>query len=116
MLLPTEAGSGSRPAGGSAEAPRGVPGNDGARGTPGAPPPSPAAGATMTGRLIGATGNCSAAEPTPGRTSITDGSPAGGISSGGNCIRGGSSGRPGGIPMTGESSFGSPGNPSPPEV
>src|SRR5258705_8913409 len=95
-LLPTLAGSGSRPASGSAVTPRGVTGNAGAPAGP-PPPPTPMAGATMTGRVIGAIGRCAAAIPTPGSASTTVG-PAGpvvgGISSGGSCIRGSTPRRP----------------------
>lgn len=96
-LLPTVAGNGSRPAGGSADTPRGVPGNTGAAGAPA--PPAPAAGATMTGSVIGGIGSSTAAAPRPGTTSITGSSLTGGISSGGSCICGGSSGRPDGTSM-----------------
>jgi hypothetical protein len=96
-LLPTLAGNGSRPAAGSADTPRGVPGNTGAAGAPA--PPAPAAGATMTGSVIGGIGSSTAAAPTPGTTSITGGSFTGGIRSGGSCICGGSSGRPDGTSM-----------------
>src|SRR4051812_1511945 len=57
---------------------------------PADPPPNPAAGATMTGSVIGGIGRSSAAAPTPGKTSIADGSEAGG-----NCMSG-ASGRPDG--------------------
>jgi hypothetical protein len=87
MLLPTLAGSGSLPAGGSADTPRGAAGNAGA---PAAPPPTPAAGATMTGSVMGGIGRSTAAAPTPGTESITAGSEAGG-----SCISG-TSGRPDG--------------------
>lgn len=87
MLLPALAGNGSLPAGGSADTPRGAAGNAGA---PAAPPPTPAAGATMTGSVIGGIGSSTAAAPTPGTESITAGSDAGG-----SCISG-TSGRPDG--------------------
>ena len=93
-LLPALAGSGSRPAGGSALTPRGAAGNAGEPGDP-APPPRPVAGTTMTGSVIGGIGRSAAAAPTPGTASMTDGSTAGG----GNSIRGGSSGRPDGTSM-----------------
>jgi hypothetical protein len=92
-LLPTLAGSESRPAGGSADTPRGAAGN---AGVPAGPPPAPrpTAGATMTGSVIGGIGSSRAAAPTPGTTSMTGGSEAGG-----SCISGGSSGRPLGTSM-----------------
>ena len=65
-MLPTLAGSGSRPAGGSAVTPRGAAGNAGEPGDP-PPPPRPEAGATMTGSVIGGIGSSAAATPTPGR-------------------------------------------------
>jgi hypothetical protein len=96
-LLPTLAGSGSRPAGGSATPTRGDAGNAGFAGPAGAPPPAPRAGATITGSVIGASGSSPAAIAKPGGALTTDG-PAGsigGITLGGNCICGGS-GRPDG--------------------
>src|SRR3954470_1521647 len=57
---------------------------------PADPPPNPAAGATMTGSVIGGIGRSTAAAPTPGTTSIADGSDAGG-----SCMSG-TSGRPDG--------------------
>src|ERR1700761_7925234 len=89
LLLPALAGNGSRPAGGSAVTPRGIPFNTGSKGAPPPPAPRPTAGATMTGRVTGGIGRATAAAPTPGTESMTDGADTGGGSSGGNCIFGG---------------------------
>ncbi len=75
-LPPTLAGSGSRPAGGSAATARGGPGNAGFAGAgPPPPPPRPGAraGATMTGSVIGASGSSPAATAKPGAALTTVG-------------------------------------------